>query len=270
MKISSNTTIGAIIKANPLALDAIVGLSPKFKKLYNPLLRKLMAKRTSVASAARIGKVETAEFFRVLKPLGFEIEEENATVFKNYTVLPPFLSNIPLENRIYFDARPLLASDKDPLKEILEQVKKLSTEKVLIIQNTFEPIPLITLLKKKNFEAFVLKENDDYYETWFYKSNTPAVKPAAGDEPNLTAFNWEKLLEVYAGKMVTIDVRNLPMPQPMIKILETLNTLDSSKALYVYHKKVPVYLLQELADREYGYSIKEYDNGGVDLLIFKK
>ena len=43
MIINANTKIAAILKQHPDALEAIISLNPKFEKLRNPLLRKLMA-----------------------------------------------------------------------------------------------------------------------------------------------------------------------------------------------------------------------------------
>jgi uncharacterized protein (DUF2249 family) len=68
---------------------------------------------------------------------------------------------------------------------------------------------------------------------------------------------------------VQIDVRNLEMPMPMMTILENLETLPECKALFVYHKRIPVFLLTELKDRDFDYRIKEIQDGEVYLLIFK-
>lgn len=77
------------------------------------------------------------------------------------------------------------------------------------------------------------------------------------------------LLEKYKNKMVNIDVRQLEMPGPMMAILEKLEKLDSDKALYVHHKRIPVFLLSELKDRKFEYRIKEISDSEVFLLIFK-
>lgn len=68
--------------------------------------------------------------------------------------------------------------------------------------------------------------------------------------------------------MTVTDVRAMPMPQPMLHILEQLETLPDNKALFVYHKKVPMFLLPELKERGYRYSIKE-DTGAILMLIYK-
>ncbi|MBW7893267.1 MAG: DUF2249 domain-containing protein, partial [Chitinophagaceae bacterium] len=66
-----------------------------------------------------------------------------------------------------------------------------------------------------------------------------------------------------------VDVRHLEMPMPMMTILEALETLPENKALYVHHKRIPVFLLTELKDRQFEYRIKEVQEGEVYLLIFK-
>ncbi len=39
------------------------------------------------------------------------------------------------------------------------------------------------------------------------------------------------------------------MPLPMHTILEALKTLPNDKALFVYHKRIPVFLLPELEEQ---------------------
>ena len=73
----------------------------------------------------------------------------------------------------------------------------------------------------------------------------------------------------YSGNMETIDVRKMEMPLPMHAILEALDHLPAGKALFVNHKRIPVFLLPELTDREMDYRIKEIADGNVHLLIFK-
>lgn len=59
------------------------------------------------------------------------------------------------------------------------------------------------------------------------------------------------------------------MPLPMLTILDELEKLPQTDALYVYHKRIPVFLLPELKDRKFEFRIKEISDGEVHLLIFK-
>jgi hypothetical protein len=84
-----------------------------------------------------------------------------------------------------------------------------------------------------------------------------------------TPGDWDALLKQFENNLEKIDVRHLEMPMPMMTILEALETLPGNKALYVHHKRIPVFLLTELKDRNFEYRIKEVQAGEVYLLIFK-
>jgi hypothetical protein len=55
----------------------------------------------------------------------------------------------------------------------------------------------------------------------------------------------------------------------MHTILEALNTLPVNEALFVYHKRIPVFLLPELEERKFTYRINEVSDAEVHLLIYK-
>lgn len=174
MEITPNTKISAILKDKPEALEAIVSLSPKFEKLRNPVMRKLMAGRASIAMASKAGGISIEDFYNKLRPLGF--------------------------------------------------------------------IPCLA-------------------DTRAGSEAVAAIKKEAKD--------WDELLASFTGKLISIDVRELEMPGPMMTILESLNTLPPGYALFVYHKRIPLFLLPELAERKLDYRVKEIAEGEVHLLIFK-
>ena len=73
----------------------------------------------------------------------------------------------------------------------------------------------------------------------------------------------------YEGRMVRINVKELPMPQPMMTILAELERLREGMALFVEHKRVPKFLLPELKERGYNIVHQETANG-VNLIIYKE
>ncbi len=271
MLITEQTKIAKLLKHHPDALEAIITLSPDFKKLRNPILRKLMAGRTSIAMASKIGGCTPESFFKVLQPLGFEFDA-NATPtvevkFKQQPI-PEFLKTLKPEQIIEFDVREMLSEGHDPLKDIQQKIKDLKLGEALNIINTFEPVPLIILLEKQGFEVFSNQIETTYYETFVYKKdeNTTAVFESVVD----TSDHWDEILVQFDGRLQEIDVRHLEMPMPMMTILGALDELPADKILYVHHKKIPVILLTELKDRGFEYRIKEVQEGEVFLLIFKK
>ena len=267
MIINANTKISKILKQNPDALEAIISINPKFEKLRNPLLRKLMAARTSIGMASKVGGFSVEKFFEKLQPLGFEPDRETAPESNmEKPKLPAFFHAVKPEQIIDFDVRPIIDAGEDPLSSIVAKVKSIPKGGVLKIINTFEPTPLISLLKKQGFESFVDMIDDQLIETYFYKTGDEALKI---NEEETNAEGWDALIKKFEGKMQEVDVRHLEMPQPMMTILDSIEKLPEGNALFVYHKRIPVFLLPELKERKFDYRIKEEAPNEVRLLIFK-
>lgn len=266
MLITANTKIAAILKFNPAALEAIVSLSPKFEKLRNPILRKLMAGRASVSMASKIGGCSISDFFQKLKPLGFDADDTAPVIPEEKKKAPDFIQSLTPDEIVVLDVRPVIAAGKDPLSTILEKFKALQPGQVLKLLNSFEPTPLMLLLQKQGFNSWANEVDDNLVETWFYRKSI-VVESVAAPAADST-MNWDEILAKYNNRLQTIDVRGLEMPLPMMTILDALDGLAANTALYVYHKRIPVFLLPELAQRKCAYRIKEIREGEVHLLIF--
>lgn len=265
--INANTKIAHLIKSHPDAMETIINIDKKFDKLRNPLLRKLLAGRTSIAMASKMAGCEVSDFFNALQPLGFEIDIQTEAVIEEKKELPGFITALRKNQIIDFDVRDLLAAGKDPLTLILDKVKALNAGEALKVINTFEPVPLIKMLEKQGFDVYVDTIDAELVETYFYKKSDETtiqeVSTKGADS------GWDAITQQFADKMITIDVRQLEMPQPMMRILEQLDKLPDNTALYVYHKRIPVFLLPELSDKGFDYRIKEISEGEVHLLIFR-
>ncbi len=267
LTINANTKIAALLKAHPDALEAIISISPSFNKLRNPLLRKLMAGRASISMASKIGGCSVNDFFQKLEPLGFIIDRQTAAQETEKTNrIPEFFKNIKPEQLLVLDVRPLIETGKDPFTIILENIRAINHQQVLKLINSFEPVPLIQLLSKQGFEYYVETVDDNTVVTYFHKPVEAAITLPHTAKNNS---DWDKLLRKFDGQIETIDVRQLEMPLPMITILEALDNLPKDKALFVYHKRIPVFLLPELDEKEFDYRTKEISDGEVHLLIFK-
>lgn len=267
IKINANTKIASILKELPTALDAIVSIDPKFEKLRNPMLRKVLASRTSIAMASKMAGCKAQDFFDKLKPLGFEIDAETAAIIEEKGELPDFVKALKKEQIIDFDVRELLASGKDPLTLILDKIKSIEAGQALKIINTFEPVPLIKMLEKKGYLVYADEINSDLIETYFYKQGEKSEVKVESTASATNGFDEE--VSRFGDKLVSVDVKDLPMPQPMHTILTELEKLPADTALYVNHKRIPVFLLPELTEMKFEYRIKEIADGDVRLLIYK-
>ncbi len=273
MVINKHTRVSEVIKANADSIAAIAELAKPLRKLKNPLLRRVMAPRVTLAEAAAIGGCSLADIRAALEPLGFQFVDEvtDEGDGQDKAQRPDWLAAADESTVDLFDVREMIESGDDPLKAIVQRYRALPTGNLLCIANSFIPYPLINLLGKKGADSFVETVADDVYHTWFFKREVPTehAEAPAGDRVMMhDASSFDRILAAYPEAcLVHLDVRPLPMPQPMETILQTLPTLASGQALFVQHKRVPLHLLEELADQAYVVHIHEVREGDVKLLI---
>jgi len=271
MIISAKTKISELIKHNKETIEVIGSINKHFKKLKNPLLRKALASRVTLADAAKIGGVPVSVMIDKLKEIGFKTDDECG----RGPVLPDEeyglnKKEIHMSKKIIeeLDVRPILEGGIDPFEVIMAKLKSMDKKHTLKIINTFEPIPLLNILKKKGYQYHTERPGPGEVHTYLEKTDDVPEETIKEAEPviNLT---YDSVLEKYAGKMKEIDVRDLEMPMPMVTILEELEHLNPQTALFVHHKRLPQYLLPELKDRSYNWVSKELKEGDLKLIIFK-
>ena len=274
MKIYRDTKIAYLIKQNKDSIEAIAGVAKPFEKLRNPILRKMLAGRTSLEDAARMGGCDIEVLGAALKPLGFELVNERQKQQKGkgaLTASQDFQDHLDSLPETALDVRSDLAKGEDPLKKIMAAVTALPTGHVLRLINTFEPTPLLALLANKGFESIVQRKGPDEVHTFFRQR--PGAKQdnvsAADDEPVLTeAPEFEERVASFGDNVRNVDVRGMEMPQPMITILEALSDMDEKTALLVTHQRIPVFLFSELRERNFAYLLNKRGETDVRLLIF--
>jgi len=276
MLISAKTKISTLIKANSQAINAIADINPHFRKLKNPVLRRVLAPRVTIEMAAKIGGVNVQVFFDKLEQIGFEIDKNDLSGLTNNSakeVNNKTETMIDIENDkiTILDVREDLANGIDPFSKIMATIKTFTEGEVLQIINTFEPVPIINVLKQKGFISKIEHISDKEIHTYLKKE-----KEDRSEEINEKAKNDAKSDDIdtvfasFKEKFKEIDVRDLEMPQPMVKILEELDGLPDDYCMYVHHKKVPQFLLPQLDERNYVYLTKDIDQDNTKMLIFKK
>ncbi len=275
MEYNQHTRISEIIAYDKSSIEAIASIAPPLKRLKNPILRKVMASRVTVREAAKMGGCQVADFVRALQPFGFQFvyaTDDNVDI--SGETEPTWLSQAPPSDIHTFDVRPIIEHGTDPLQAIMAEFKKTGPGKILCVVNSFVPTPLVHLLEKKQAEhSFTKTVSENEFHTFFLKKNSTA-RPAPPIQSNVIMDDEMAFGEVgkkfSADQTKVIDVRHLEMPLPMQTILAELEELPEDHALYVHHKRVPVYLLEELADGAFEVHIHRIAEGNVKMLLFYK
>lgn len=271
MLISPKTKISAILKANPKAVEAIASINPHFEKLRNPILRKILASRVTIADAARIGNANVATFFEKLEPLGFQMENDSVLAAKTPAIVRLESKTKPAEmptNFTELDVREAIETGNDPFNLIIDAVNNLNINQALKLINSFEPTPLITILRKRGYRHFTEEISNDLVYTYFYQTVENSTEKVETETKPEATNTFEAIQHQYDGLLHKIDVRNLEMPLPMTTILQALEKLPTGEALFVIHKRIPQFLLPQLTERGFAYTHREIRADRVDLIIY--
>ena len=190
------------------------------------------------------------------------IKEEQTIMLENDV---NFIKNINREKLIRLDVRPIINNGKDPFHEIMSVVKTLKDDNVFLLINSFEPIPLYSIMKKKGYDYTTLKE-EEVYKVYFSKniseSNNTIKKSEDKIDPEQERHDFDNIIEV--------DVRDLEPPEPMVKILETLTKVDGKTVLVVHHHREPVLLYPILKERGYTAISNEINDSYYKIIIMKQ
>lgn len=273
MKINDSTKLSELIKANKNSIDAIANVAEPLHRLKNPVLRKVMASRVSIAEAAKMSGCTVDAIVAALTPLGFEYEKKTIAA-ETAQIQPQWLLRAKPDDVICYDVRPIIESGTDPLKAILAKFKDVPSGGILCIVNSFVPSPLIHLLKQEKAEdSFVDIISDKESRTYFLKiQKENIVNKGVNDKVTMDdKTSFQSVYDTFPKEKIReTDVRNMEMPLPMQTILAELNMLPKDAALYVHHKRIPVYLLEELTDKNYEVHIQTIDDSNVKMMLFEK
>lgn len=267
--ITKDIKIAKLLKEFPESLEILIRINPHFEKLRNKVLRKALAGRITLEQAASIGGVPLDLLLSELNSSAgnvlfygdeLEITEMNSAVEKTK---PEFLAKISNDKILMLDVRPLIDAGQDPLSEILAKIKQVKKGEVLVIKNSFEPIPLYSVLEKKGFSHWTDKE-ENYFIVWFYKEKEITFEPASAFDSSkkFDERNYENIIE--------IDVHDLQPPEPMMKILENLKRIDEKSLMLVHHHREPVLLYPRLDERGYRAYCEKIGDENYKILIGKK
>lgn len=152
MQITPNTKVYELLKEFPQLEEILLLYSPAFAALKNPVLRKTVAKVTSLQQAAKVAGVDMVEMVNKLRqevkqpPLQNDCVEESGND-KNMSSAVVADKNITYR----LDVRPIIGAGEHPKNIVLEEAEKLQPGQCLELITAFPPIPIIDLLHKRGF-----------------------------------------------------------------------------------------------------------------------
>ncbi|MDL2277838.1 DUF1858 domain-containing protein [Parabacteroides sp. OttesenSCG-928-G07] len=154
MEIDLQTKIADLLKFYPDLEDTLLELSPAFAKLRNPILRRTVAKVTSIQQAAKIAGISPSVMVQTLRKAAGLATVDSIETYENnqQEPMPEWFDETKITTR--FDASPIINAGESPMQEILRLSKELQEGVIMELTAPFRPEPIIDILKSKGFKVW--------------------------------------------------------------------------------------------------------------------
>ena len=166
--ITPKTKVAELLNAYPELEDALIDIAPAFKKLKNPVLRRTIARVTSLQQAASVGNVPVDVIVNKLRGIvGQEALDDVESGGEYSGGVPSWFS----EDKIVktFDARETIAQGGHPLGDVMGDLHNWE-DGIYELITPFLPAPLIDKVKEQGFKAWTKQENDGLFRNYFRKA----------------------------------------------------------------------------------------------------
>jgi uncharacterized protein (DUF2249 family) len=165
--ITPKTKIWDLLNTYPQLEDLLIEMAPPFKKLKNPVLRKTVARITTISQAAVIGNLNVEELVNKLRSeVGQNLTDVEADGGESFnTQKPGWFDAAKVVDEI--DTRDMLHAGEHPVHVVLSGVKKLKKGEILKVIAPFLPAPLIEKASGLGSEHWVNQIEDELFEIYF-------------------------------------------------------------------------------------------------------
>lgn len=157
LPITPETRVAQLLQAYPQLEDVLIRQAPAFERLKNPILRRTVARLTTLERAAGIAGLDVRTLVRELRTAAGQPVEESEAVAGAGPGKPaeprPAWTKPPPTTRI--DADALLDAGETPLAKVLEAARALGDDELLEVTARFRPLPLVEALEQQRFRTHV-------------------------------------------------------------------------------------------------------------------
>ena len=163
--IAPKTKIAELIDAYPQLEQVLIGYVPAFEKLRNPVLRRTVARVTTLQQAAVIGGVNVEDLINHLrKEVGQDrFADEAAAAYT--TERPGWFSEARVVTEL--DARDMLAAGEQPVNQVIADLQAVNEGEIYRLIAPFMPAPLVDKASSLGISHWVRQDDDQEFVIYF-------------------------------------------------------------------------------------------------------
>ena len=168
--ITPDSRIGELLERWPELEALLVDLSPHFKALANPVLRRTVAKVATLRQVSTVSGV----------PLGVLVEKLRAGAGLSLLPVTEEGGGAPIERPAWavegavtrtLDARAAIEAGEHPMPTVMADLATLGSAQVYELVTPFVPAPLLDLARGKGFASYSVTEAPGLVRSYFRKED---------------------------------------------------------------------------------------------------
>jgi len=166
--ITPKTKIAELVDAYPQLEQVLIDYVPPFEKLRNPLLRKTVARITTLQQAAAIGGVKVEDLINHLRK---EVSQEllaGAAAIAYNTERPGWFSEARVV--VELDAKAMLAAGDHPVNQVIADLNALHPGDIYKLVAPFMPAPLVDKASSLGISHWVTQKDDQEAVIYFCRA----------------------------------------------------------------------------------------------------
>lgn len=158
LEVTPQTIVGDLLNAYPELEDKLIEIAPVFSKLKNPILRRTIAKVTTLKQASVVANISVAVLINTLRKAvnqdELKVNEEN----KKSETVPNWISKEKI--KVEYDACLDLENGVHPAGKVTKEILGLENDEIYLLITPFVPAPLIKIVEEKGFKTFSEKAGE--------------------------------------------------------------------------------------------------------------
>jgi hypothetical protein len=152
MLVNPETRVGPLLDAHPELEDVLIGLSPEFRRLRNPILRRTVARVATLAQVAKVGGLPVPDLVNALRvALGQAAGGCDAHAAPDEPAWPAWAA--AAEPASWLDADAVLAAGGTPVGQLAAAAAAADPGTILGLRAGFYPAPLVDTLRGKGHDV---------------------------------------------------------------------------------------------------------------------
>lgn len=163
--ITPDAKLAAVLERWPALEAALLDISPHFRALQNPVLRRTVARVATLRQVSKVSGVPLGTLIERLRaaaglpPLAVTEEADGAGE------RPTWAADAAVARTN--DARPAIESGQHPMAKVMADLAALGADEVYVLITPFVPAPLVDLAREKGYLSHSVAEGEGLVRTYF-------------------------------------------------------------------------------------------------------